>query len=132
MLAALLLNLSGGSPPPSEPRAGNRYPWRRSVRHNQDYPEIVDALPEPLAARVESAVESAVVAVKGEKPTEALSAEKTFASILLSVSGIVRDEVREVLKDEKIRKKALREIFIAEVRRRVEEEEELMMVFAFI
>ena len=123
-------------PPAPTPELGRahppRWPWRyykKCADDEEEFQCIVDALPATDAARVNDAVNEAVIAVSQEQPTAALECEEIFQRIVLHVHGEVRSAVTEILNDNKIRRKRLRELFAAEIERQLEEEE-LILAFA--
>lgn len=137
MLAALLLNLSGAI---QAPRLGKAqwWPYRASKREREDYPvaeQLIEALPAAEAKRIDIAIEKAVEAVIEDRPADVIDYADIWNKVFINVGGEVRRDIQSILQDQKIRKVRLRELFEAEVRERLRQEEEeletvLLLAFA--
>tara|TARA_R110000868_G_scaffold377019_1_gene642269 strand:- start:672 stop:1151 length:480 start_codon:yes stop_codon:yes gene_type:complete len=120
--------LLSGITPAERPRAGHKWPWRVYRKCSEEDEECADEIVEALegadAEKVETAIVNAAEAVSNEQLTQVIDYEEMFQSVVLHVRGAVRDEIREILNDRKIRRKRLREIFQAKVEKRIREEAE--------
>lgn len=138
MLAALLLNLGTAAATVQRLGKAQWWPYRPSKREREDYPvaeQLIEALPAAEAKRIDIAIEKAVEAVIEDRPAEVIDYADIWNKVFINVGGEVRREIQSILQDQKIRKARLRELFEAEVRERLRQEEEeleavLLLAFA--
>jgi hypothetical protein len=123
MLAALLCNLTPGPPPPPKPpafrpRFGGGPFWKRYGYDPRYYrqEDEEEELSEPQAEIVEAAIDQAVGAIRTEaKPQPiVLDAKRIFERVFSEVQGIERERVREIWR--------------AEIKRRLQQDDEGMIV----
>lgn len=131
MLAALLCNLSQPAPPPAVPAPffGGGPFWKRygyDPRYYGQEEDISEALPQKVVEVIEAAVAKAVEAVRNEPDPEpiVLDAKRIYEQALRGIRGKVRKEVLEILKADRLERKRIDEMWEAEIKRRLHEQEE--------
>lgn len=140
MLAALLLNLGAGPTPPpavSQPFFGGG-PFLRRYGYDWDVygkdedasdvaKEAREALPGTKAEKAEAAIHRAVQAIRDSEPEKVvLDAQRIYERVFLSLRGELRREVQAIV--ERVEHERLQELWRAEVKRRIQEEEELCLM----
>ena len=131
MLAAILCNLGTPTPPPVVQAffAQGGGPFTRQSQDDDDErvaKEAREALPGPKAQKAEQALLLAVQAVRESKP-EPVNARRVYERVFLKLRGELRGEVSQII-GQRIELERIRELWRAEIRKRIAEEDEEIAV----
>lgn len=140
MLAALLLNLGTGPPPPpaAQPFFGGgpflrRYGYDWNVYGKDEDVELIakearEALPGPKAEKAEAAIFVAVQAIRNDESEQVvLDAQRLYERVFLSLRGELRAEIKGIIKAQ-VEHDRLQELWRAEVKQRIQEDEEICLM----
>lgn len=139
MLAALLLNLDARTQTPVVQPFFGGGPFFRRYGYDWDVygkdedldgiaKEAREALPWPKAEKAEAAIHQAVQAIRNDEPEVVLDAQRLYERVFLSLRGELRAEVKGIIKE--LEHERLQELWRAEVKRRIQEDDEIIFIFA--
>lgn len=106
--------------PPPFPR-GYAWPFRCTCDDDDDEccEKVIDCLEPGDADRVEECIEKCVAAVVEDKPRLIVNHERVFQSVVQNVSRAIRSDITEIIRERKLRKQRIRDLFVAEVEHRI-------------
>lgn len=143
MLAALLLNVSSQAAPAAQPFfAKGGGPFLRRYGYDWDVygkeedvaviaQEALESLPGAKAEKAEAAIHQAVQAIRDDEPERiVLDAQRIYERVFLSLRGELRQEIKGIIKAQ-VEHDRLQELWRAEVKRRIQqdEDEEICLMF---